>query len=70
MLVGLTLSVGLIYLMVKPMDKYSFIIGVLVLAGGSGNLYDRVFNDGRVVDFIYLQIGPFHSEVFNVANMA
>ena len=40
----------------------------LVLGGGLGNLYDRVFRetDGRVVDFVDLHVWP----VFNVADSA
>ncbi len=52
------------------MDKYSFTVGLLILAGGFGNLYDRAVNDGRVVDFMLLQIGPLKTGVFNVADIA
>jgi len=69
-LVGLVLVGGLIYMLIKPMDKYSFTVGLLILAGGFGNLYDRAVNDGRVVDFMLLQIGPLKTGVFNVADIA
>ena len=49
-LVGLVLIVGLIYMLLKPMDKYSFTVGLLKLACVFGNLYDGVVNDSRVVD--------------------
>lgn len=52
------------------MDKFSFTVGLLILAGGFGNLYDRALNDGRVVDFMLLQIGPLKTGVFNVADIA
>lgn len=42
----------------------------LVLAGGAGNLIDRLRFHGRVTDFLYLQVGPVHTGVFNVADMA
>ena len=42
----------------------------LVLAGGLGNLIDRIRFDGRVTDFLYLHAGPLHTGVFNVADMA
>jgi signal peptidase II len=42
----------------------------LVLAGGAGNLIDRLRFDGRVTDFLYLHAGPLHTGVFNVADMA
>ena len=68
-MVGLVLLAVLIYLMSKPMDEYTFIAGALIFTGGSGNLYDRVLNDGRVVDFILLRLGPVQTGVFNVADM-
>lgn len=42
----------------------------LVCAGGASNLIDRVMNDGRVVDFLNLGIGPLRTGIFNVADMA
>lgn len=70
LLVGLVLVGGLVYILLKPMDKYSFTVGLLILAGGFGNLYDRAVNDGRVVDFMLLQMGPLKTGVFNVADVA
>jgi len=70
LLVGLVLVGGLIYLLVKPMNKYSFTLGLLILSGGFGNLYDRTFNNGRVVDFMLLQAGSLKTGVFNVADIA
>jgi signal peptidase II len=42
---------------------------LLILSGGLGNLIDRVFNDGRVVDFIVLGIGNLHTGIFNFADV-
>lgn len=69
-LIGLVLVGGLAYILLKRMDKLSFTVGLLILAGGFGNLYDRALNDGRVVDFMLLQIGPLKTGVFNVADIA
>ncbi len=41
-----------------------------IVGGGIGNLIDRIRFDGKVTDFIYLQLGPLHTGVFNVADMA
>ncbi len=41
-----------------------------IVGGGIGNLIDRIRFSGRVTDFIYLQAGPLHTGVFNVADMA
>jgi signal peptidase II len=40
-----------------------------IVAGGAGNLIDRIRNHGRVTDFIYLAAGPLHTGVFNVADI-
>ena len=42
----------------------------LIFAGGAGNLLDRFFHDGIVVDFINIGIGPVRTGIFNVADMA
>ena len=42
----------------------------LVIGGGLSNLIDRLVNDGRVVDFMQLGVGPLHTGVFNVADVA
>ncbi|MEZ4662470.1 MAG: signal peptidase II [Caldilineaceae bacterium] len=42
----------------------------LYIGGGMGNLIDRFFNDGVVVDFMNVGIGPLRTGIFNVADMA
>ena len=42
----------------------------LVAAGGIGNLLDRLFNNGAVIDFIRLGIGPLRTGIFNLADLA
>jgi signal peptidase II len=42
----------------------------LIAAGGVGNLIDRLGRGGRVTDFLYLSVGPLHTGVFNVADVA
>jgi signal peptidase II len=42
----------------------------LFLAGGLGNWIDRIANDGRVIDFVSLGLGPLHTGIFNVADVA
>ena len=41
----------------------------LVVAGGMSNLLDRIFRNGQVTDFAIIQIGPFHTGVFNAADV-
>lgn len=41
-----------------------------ILGGGIGNLIDRLMNEGRVVDFMHINIaGPVKTGVFNVADL-
>lgn len=47
------------------------VAATLVIAGGLGNLIDRVLReDGRVVDFMVVGVGPVRTGVFNVADVA
>jgi signal peptidase II len=46
-------------------------VGLSLLAGGGmGNVMDRIFNDGAVIDFVRLRVGPFQTAVFNLADVA
>ncbi len=61
--------VALVIVLARRIDDPRWLIPLgLVLGGGLGNLVDRVFRstEGRVVDFIDLQVWP----VFNVADSA
>ena len=46
----------------------------LILSGGVGNLIDRIFRDGEVIDFMNVGIGfgsfSLRSGIFNVADLA
>jgi signal peptidase II len=42
----------------------------LVTAGGMRNLLDRLFNNGAVIDFVRLRIGPLQTGIFNLADVA
>jgi signal peptidase II len=45
-------------------------VGLGLIAGGAlSNLADRLVA-GSVVDFLYLEVGPLHTGVFNVADIA
>ena len=39
------------------------------MAGGIGNLVDRVLRHGLVTDFAVVHIGPLHTGVFNLADV-
>lgn len=40
-----------------------------MLGGGISNLTDRIFNDGRVIDFLNAGLGGLRIGIFNVADM-
>lgn len=59
---------GVILLLTKKITKPRYIWAVsVIIAGGVGNLIDRIFNDGMVVDFIDFRFINF--AIFNVADM-
>lgn len=51
-------------------ERGLFIAAVLILAGGVGNLIDRVTNDGLVTDFLNVGLGSLRTGIFNIADMA
>lgn len=64
--VMLAVMIGL--LLFKRVKRTPFIIAFsMVIGGGVGNLIDRIFNDGLVVDFIDFRIINF--AVFNFADI-
>jgi signal peptidase II len=61
----------LIYLILsKQLSTGQTVALSFVLGGGLGNLTDRIFNDGRVIDFMNLGIGSLRTGIFNVADVA
>ena len=63
--------VGAIVLLRRDIDRLSMTALTLILAGGIGNLIDRVTTqNGVVIDFLNLGIGNLRTGVFNVADMA
>ena len=50
-------------------NKLMFWAITLVLSGGIGNMIDRIFRDGKVVDFLHLAFMP-EFPVFNIADCA
>jgi signal peptidase II len=51
--------------------RFSDALGLsLILAGGAGNVLDRLFLNGRVVDFLNIGVGPIRTGIFNLADVA
>ncbi len=61
---------GLIFMLTKTDLSPLTLFGViLVVGGGTGNLYDRIMH-GSVTDFLHLKFGVFQTGIFNVADMS
>lgn len=50
-------------------DKIMFWSAMLILSGGVGNMIDRIFRGGNVIDFLHFEFWPTFP-VFNVADCA
>ncbi len=69
--VGLLLLGALLYLvMSRRLGRLHSAALALVVGGGVSNWFDRLVNDGRVVDFMNLGIGSLRTGIFNVADVA
>ncbi len=62
------IAVVCFFLFVRLRQKLVQIALALFTAGIIGNLYDRLFNDGMVRDFIDVYYGRYHWPAFNVAD--
>ena len=53
----------------RRLDRPRAVALALIAGGGVSNLIDRVWNDGRVTDFLNVGIGAVRTGIFNVADM-
>lgn len=62
--------ITLLFYMIKKknLDKLQMSAFILFLSGGLGNLIDRITNEGRVIDFIILEVLSYHTGIFNIAD--
>lgn len=42
----------------------------LIVGGGLGNLIDRLLQDGAVIDYVSVGVGPLRTGIFNLADVA
>lgn len=66
------LLIGMLLFVLKSARQMStgmLMAFALLFAGGVSNLIDRVLNEGRVVDFVSVGIGPLRTGIFNVADV-
>lgn len=58
------------YLLVSARHAAPIVAISLLFSGGLSNFYDRVVNNGAVVDFINIGVGSLRTGIFNVADVA
>jgi len=69
--IGIFLSGLLWYLITNSKQTmYSLLALSLVFSGGVSNFYDRVVNNGAVIDFLNVGVGTVRTGIFNVADIA
>ena len=69
--VSFALACLLAYLVSAPgLSSASFWGLALSWAGGASNLFDRFTRHGLVTDFMVFRLGPLHTGVFNLADLA
>lgn len=54
----------------KTFDTFALSSSALMIGGGFGNLIDRIWNQGAVVDFMNIGIGSIRTGIFNFADVA
>ncbi len=68
---GIVLLMLLVYLLMSHSLHWSRVIALsLIVGGGVGNLLDRLLNNGRVIDFMLISVGRFHTGIFNLADFS
>lgn len=68
---GLLLIGLFIWLLVSNPVSIGSVTGfALIISGGASNLYDRIVNDGAVIDFLNIGISSLRTGIFNIADMA
>lgn len=59
-----------LYRQTPDTQRFLSVAWAFVLGGAIGNLIDRAFRDGKVVDFLYFHIRDVYWPAFNVADSA
>ncbi len=53
----------------RASTRWQLVAYALMIGGGVSNLLDRLFNDGRVIDFMMIKVGAVHTAIFNLADV-
>lgn len=67
-----TVVLAILLVLVLVRRKYSkeIVLGfTFIIGGGIGNIFDRI-TQGSVTDFLYIDIGFFHTQIFNMADVS
>ena len=68
---GAMLVVALVFaLRAQDISQPQLICLAFFVGGGIGNLIDRIWNNGAVTDFVMFGIGPLHTGILNLADVA
>lgn len=71
-LVPLLVMIGLIiytFYSIRQLNKLRLFALSLIIAGGIGNIIDRILYDRHVTDFMNMGFGDIRTGIFNVADM-
>ena len=69
--IGIFLTGLLCYLIANSKQSMHSLLALsLVFSGGISNFYDRVVNNGAVIDFLNVGVGTIRTGIFNVADIA
>lgn len=66
--VTIIVSIVLVYYLIKSDNRLFKVSLSMILGGAIGNLIDRAFREGGVVDFLDFHFGSYNFPTFNVAD--
>jgi len=67
--VSVFLMILLFYILKNPAGNITRDFSlILILSGGTGNLIDRLINNGNVIDFIRIRLPIIENGIFNIAD--
>jgi signal peptidase II len=70
-LTGLAIAGMLVFVLMNRGLRPLLVAGLsLIIGGGVGNLINRVFHGGAVIDFMNIEVGGLRTGIFNVADAA
>ena len=62
--------IAIIYCLIRNIEKLKAIIIISIVAGGLSNLFDRLFNNFSVIDFMNFGIGKIRTGILNVSDLS